>query len=239
MQPGDDDDDGELLRRYARQRDEAAFTRVVRRHVDLVFSAAIRRVGDRHLAEDVTQAVFVILARKAGRLCNVRDVVLSGWLLQCVRYASANAIKMETRRRTHERAAAIRSDAWGAGAGAGACSSNPTDVLIWHEVAQQLDDAVLRLPAADREAVLLRYFEDRPIRDIATKLNVTEGAAKQRVSRALEKLRQLLSRHNAALTSALHSPALAALLSSHAVRAAPPGLWSSVVAAATGSATAA
>src|SRR5205814_3600512 len=155
-------DDRELLRRYAQERDEAAFAQIVRRHVNLVFSAAMRRVGDRHLAEDVTQAVFVVLAKKAAKICNGNGV-LSVWLLQCVRYAASNAIKMETRRRNHEESARRGWDA----SGGGACSANPTDVLIWQEVAQQLDDAVLKLPALDRKAVLLRYFEDRPICEIA------------------------------------------------------------------------
>src|SRR5947207_5559499 len=107
--------DFELLRRYAHERDEAAFAQIVRRHVNLVFSAALRRVGDRHLAEDVTQAVFVVLARKAAKICN-GDGALSSWLLQCVRYASANAIRMETRRRKHEEGARFGSAASRAGA---------------------------------------------------------------------------------------------------------------------------
>jgi DNA-directed RNA polymerase specialized sigma24 family protein len=122
-------DDWGLLRRYARERDEAAFAQLVRRHVNLVFSAALRRTGDRHMADDVTQAVFVILAQKSKSLCN-GDGALSAWLLKSVRYASANAIKMENRRRKHERAAADPGQRVSAhGAGAGACSSNPTDVL--------------------------------------------------------------------------------------------------------------
>src|SRR5204862_5212390 len=118
--------------------------------------------------------VFVILATKAGSVCKRGgDLALSGWLLQCVRYASANAIKMEARRRHYEKAAGrLASDRAGGGASgrsgaSGACSANPTDVLIWQEIAQQLDDAVLKLPASDRQAVLLRYFEDRPIHEIA------------------------------------------------------------------------
>jgi RNA polymerase sigma factor (sigma-70 family) len=226
--------DFELLRRYAHQRDEGAFAELVRRHVNLVFSAAMRRTHDRHLAEDVTQAVFVILARKASRVC-VGGGAMSAWLLECVRYASANAIKMETRRRKHEESARLAAN----GAGEGACSANPTDVLIWQEIAGQLDDAVLRLPALDRQAVLLRYFEDRPISQIAQALNVTEGAAKQRLSRAIDKLRQRLSRHSGVMMSQIDAVALAGLLASHAVRAGPAGLGGAALAAATGGATAA
>jgi RNA polymerase sigma-70 factor (ECF subfamily) len=225
-----------LLRRYALERDEAAFAQLARRHVNVVFSAALRRVGNREMAEDVTQAVFVILAKKAKGICN-RDGALSAWLLKCVRFASANAIKMETRRRKHEQAACPLQ--WTGSAGAGACSANPTDVLVWQEIAQQLDDAVLKLPAIDRQAVLLRYFEDRAIAEIATELNMTEGAAKQRLSRAVEKLRQRLSRRAGAMMSAIDATTLAALLASHAVRSAPAGLSNAAIAAACGGASAA
>src|SRR5205823_7769746 len=111
-------DDRALLAGYASGRDEEAFAALMRRHADLLYSAAARRVGDRHLAEDVTQAVFMILAKKprAAR----RTSPLSAWLLTTVRYASANALKIERRRREHEARAAA--DA----AAAGACSPNPT-----------------------------------------------------------------------------------------------------------------
>jgi RNA polymerase sigma-70 factor (ECF subfamily) len=225
------DSDQGLLRRYADSRDESAFALLVRRHVDLVYSAAVRRVGDRHLAEDVTQAVFVVLARKARSIRD--DAPLSAWLLSTVRYCAANALKMEQRRQRHEHEAAVEAHR------SGACSSNPTDVLLWQEVARELDDAVLALPAADRSAVLLRYFENRGVADIAASLNVTEGAAKQRLSRAIDKLRQKLTRRGAGgYLASGDSAAMAALLASHAVRAAPPGLVSSALAAATGGAAA-
>lgn len=227
--------DFELLRRYAQQRDEAAFTQLVRRHVDLVFSAALRRTRDRHLAEDVTQAVFVVLAKKASRL-DKREGAMSAWLLKCVRYASANAIKMASRRQKHEESARL---AGAAGDGAGACSSNPTDVLIWQEIAGQLDDAVLNLSSLDRQAVLLRYFEGFSTQQIARTLNLTEGAARQRLSRALEKLRQRLSRHNGAMMSQIDAAGLAGLLTSHAVQMAPAALGAAAVATATGAATSA
>src|SRR5687768_3820476 len=96
----EDDDDARLLERYARSRDEAAFGALVRRHLDLVYSAAARRVGDRHLAEDVTQAVFVVLAKKANSVRR-STAPLAAWLLTTVRYAAANALKTERRRRRH------------------------------------------------------------------------------------------------------------------------------------------
>jgi RNA polymerase sigma factor (sigma-70 family) len=223
------DDDFGLLGRYANGRDEAAFAELVRRHVNLVYSAAARRVGQRQLAEDVTQAVFVILAKKAKSLR--RSNPLSAWLLTTVRYAAANALKIEARRRRHERAAAA------ALAVSGACSANPSDVLVWQEIASELDDAVLKLSVLDRTAVLLRFFEDRPIHDIAVALNVTEGAAKQRLSRSVEKLRQRLERSGATFAP-IGAAGLMTALAAHAVRAAPMGLVQSSCAAATGGAVA-
>ena len=92
-------DDFELLRRYAHQRDDAAFAKIVRQYVNLVYSSAMRRVGNRSLAEDVTQATFIVLARKANSLCGGRKGPLGAWLLATVRYTAANAIRMEKRRR--------------------------------------------------------------------------------------------------------------------------------------------
>jgi RNA polymerase sigma factor (sigma-70 family) len=216
-------DDWGLLAAYATGRDEQAFAALVRRHVNLVYCAAARRVGDRHLAEDVTQAVFLILANKAKSMRH--DGPLSAWLLTTVRYAAANALKMESRRHKHESRAAHA---------AGACSANPTDVLVWQEVARQLDDEVLRLPSVDRRAVLLRYFENRPIVDIAADLNVSEGAAKQRLSRAMDKLRKRLDRRGVAGVASMGSAGLASLLASHIVTAAPIGLTNTACAAACG-----
>ena len=219
---GSSSDDWCLLGAYASRRDEPAFASLVSRYVDLVYSAAARRVGAGHLAEDVTQAVFVILAKKANSIR--RDAPLSAWLLSTVRYAAANARKIEARRRRHEQIAAqVRA--------AGACSSNPTDVLVWQEVARELDDAVLKLPALDRRAVLLRYFQDRPIADVAADLNVSEGAAKQRLTRAMDKLRHRLDRRGAAGVASIRSAGLATLLTTHAVRAAPAGLTKTACAA--------
>src|SRR5262245_40346420 len=134
------DDDNRLLDRYIRARDERAFAELVRRYVDLVYSAAARRLGDRHAADDVTQAVFMILARRPAA-ARGSGGALSAWLLTAVRYAAANAVKIERRRRRHERAAA-EAIAWAGGAIA---SHNPAEALVWRDVAEQLDDAVLKL----------------------------------------------------------------------------------------------
>ena len=223
-------DDFELLERYARARDEAAFAEVVRRYLNLVYSAAVRRVGDRHLAEDVTQAVFVILAKKAKSVRSSRPP-LSAWLLTTVKYAAANALKIEARRRKHEEASAQLATA------RGACSANPSDVIVWQELASQLDDAVLKLPAADRQAILMRYFEDRPVAEIAAALSVSEGAASMRLNRSVERLRQRLAKAGAAMAPA-GAAAFATMLAAHAVNAAPAGLMQSTLAASVGGAAA-
>jgi RNA polymerase sigma factor (sigma-70 family) len=219
-----DDSDRALLDRYLRDQDGAAFAALVARYADLVYSAAVRRVGDRHMAQDVTQAVFVVLARRAKAVR--RDAPLSAWLLSTVRFAAANAVKIERRRRRHEQSAAAEY-----ARRVGACSANPSDVILWQEIAAQLDDAILRLPADDRHAVLLRFIEDRPLRDVAAALRISEVAARQRVSRAIGKLRRRLGRVGAGV-EALGASALGELIVANAVRAAPVGLKSACAVAA-------
>jgi RNA polymerase sigma factor (sigma-70 family) len=214
--------DSALLDRYLRERDQAAFTALVRRYLDLVYSSAARRVGDRHLAEDVTQAVFMIFAKKASSAR--RSSSLGAWLLNTVRYAAANALKMEDRRQRHQTKAAAQASA------SAACSPNPPDVLVWQEIAAHLDDAVLALPARDRQAVVLRYFQDKSINDIAAAMNTTEGAAKQRLSRSLEKLRRKLTSRGA-IFGTEGAVALSSLLAAHALRAAPANLLAAATAA--------
>jgi RNA polymerase sigma-70 factor (ECF subfamily) len=205
-------DDSSLLTRYAARRDSSAFTDLVRRHLALVHSSASRRVGDPHLAEDITQAVFLILSHKAPSI--PRDQPLSAWLLTTTRYAASNAIKLRDRRRRQEESAAIYNSA--------VCSHDPSQALLWNELASHLDDAVLHLPSIDRRVILIRYFEERPIRDIASLLNTTEAAIKQRLSRALDKLRARLDRFTPGILPT--SDSLSALLLTHTIRAAPSAL---------------
>lgn len=210
--------DQELLDRFADSRDAQAFEELARRYLNLIHSAAVRRVSDPLLAQDITQAVLMILARRpqAAR----KSALLSAWLLTTVRYAAANALKMEQRRRRHEERAALA-------AAQGIASPDPSDVLLWQELAAQLDDAVLKLPARDRQAILLRYFEERPIREVAAALSITEDAAKHRLSRSVSKLRDRLTRQGVSLHASTGAASLAALLGSHAVHAAPAELLSS------------
>ena len=217
------DEDTQLLRRYVAGGSEDAFRALVARHTDLVWSSALRQVGgDPHQAEDVAQVVFATLAVKARRL--KPGVVLPGWLLNATRYAAADLRKAERRRRVHERKAAMtpiertHSDA-------GPATDGPADgEELWPRVAPVLDEALSRLSDPLRTAVVLRYFDGRSMRDVAGRLGISEQAARQRVCRGLERLRAALGRKSVVVPAA----ALASLLAAHAVRAAPPGVSSTL-----------
>src|SRR3974377_1427504 len=134
--------DPELLRAYSERRAEAAFGELVRRHVDLVYSAALRMVRDAHLAEDVTQGVFLALSQSAGQL--TERPVLSGWLHRTTQTLAANAVRSDVRRRAREQEAAAMNDLVATEPGAG-----------WEEIAPHLDAALGELSEADRDALML------------------------------------------------------------------------------------
>lgn len=204
-------EDIELLRTFARDRSEAAFAELVRRHIDLVYAFALRRVnGDAHLADDVTQSVFADLARKAVKLQD--RAVLTGWLYTSTRFAAAKAVRSEQRRRTHEQEAHTMQP----------LHAEPTPA--WEQIRPVLDHVMDQLNEPDREALLLRFFEGRPLAEIGRRLAVSEDAARMRIDRALEKTRALLARHGITSTSA----ALAAALSAQPALAAPAGLAGAV-----------
>jgi RNA polymerase sigma factor (sigma-70 family) len=209
-------DDAELLRRYAATRAEDAFAELVRRHLDGVYSAALRRVGgDTHLAEDVAQQVFVALAQKADQLsCHP---VLAGWLHAATRHEAAHVVRYERRRKAREQEAQAMHD----------LNSEAAPEADWSRVAPVLDEALDRLSETDRTAVLLRYVERRPFGEIAGALRLTEDAARMRVNRSLDKLRGLLARRGIASTAA----ALSLALTNHVVAVAPASLASTVTGA--------
>jgi len=201
----------ELLRRYAEEGSEPAFGELVARHINLVYSAALRLVGgDAHLAQDVVQTVFVALAHKAATL--PRSVVLSGWLYRHTSFVAATAVRTERRRQARERQAAEMN------------ALNDTPEPRWETIAPFLDEAMQHLGAGDRDALLLRYFEHRDLRTVGTALGISEDAAQKRVTRALEKLRILLIRRGVTLSATT----LAAFLASQAVVTAPAGLAAAV-----------
>lgn len=211
-------EDAELLRQYAEERADSAFAELVRRHIDLVYSVALRKVGgDAHAAQDVAQAVFIALARQAGSL--TRRPTLTGWVYLTTQHLAAQTVRAERRRQVREQEAHTMNEIF-----------NTPDV-DWEKLRPVLDDAMQELNEPDREAVLLRYFERRAFTEIGRALHVTEDAARMRVDRALEKLRMLLARRGVSSTAA----ALATVLGSQ-VAAAPAGLTAAITGAVAASA---
>jgi RNA polymerase sigma factor (sigma-70 family) len=205
-----------LLAAYAQNRDPAAFGRLVERHIDFVYAAALRQTRDSHLAQDVTQAVFVLLSQRAFRL--KPGVLLKGWLFNATRYVVANARRAEVRRRIHEReAAAMRSEI-----------PRESD---WSEISPHLDDAIAGLSEKDRRALLLRFFDDLPLEAVGEALGISPNAAQKRVSRALDRVRQFLVGRGAAVTGS----SLGGLIVANVPQAAPAHLARSTIELATSS----
>jgi len=205
------DADNQLLERYARDGSEPAFRELVERHINLVYSAALRE-SNASLAEDVTQAVFSELARHAAKL--VGHPALAGWLYTCVRRKTANVWRAEGRRKRREQEAFLMNELVG---------SDPADQL-WQEVRPVLDDVMHDLKEEDRTVVVLRFFEGRNHKEIGSALGLSENTARMRVERSLEKLRSLLARRGVKSTAST----LAAVLTSGAVLTAPSALASAV-----------
>lgn len=198
--------DQELLSDYATDRSEMAFSMLVRRHIDLVYSAALRLVRDAHLAEDVTQAVFSAAAREAAKLQHY--TVFSAWLHRTTRNQATLVVRSEVRRRHRETAAASMNQA------------TSEDDIDWDQLAPHLDEALDQLGKDDREALLLRFFERKTAREIGHRLGLGDEAAQKRVCRALDRLRALLAEKGVTTSAA----AFGVLLSAKAVHAAPPAL---------------
>lgn len=203
-------DDMQLVQEFATARSEAAFAELVRRHLPLVYSTALRRTGNPHAAEEIAQAVFLTLARKAASL--PPRTVVSGWLYHTARLTAANYLRGEARRQQREQEAYMNS------------LSDGAEAAVWPQIAPLLDDAMAALGEADRNAVVLRYFENKPLEEVGLALGTTADAARMRVNRALEKLRHLFARRGVALGATL----LAGALSAHCVQAAPAGLAAAI-----------
>ncbi len=197
--------DLDLLREYAQRGSEKAFAMLVTRHLDLVYSAALRQVKSSQLAEDIAQSVFTDLARNAQQL--KPDTVLAAWLYQVTRRTALNVSRGEARRQAREQIAVELADM-------NATSSDWTQIEPW------LDEAMETLDEPDRAAILLRYFENKNLRDVGKTLGVGEDAAQKRVSRAVERLREFFSKRNVTIGAS----GLVVLISSNAVQAAPIGL---------------
>ncbi len=210
-------DDITLLRGYAETGSEAAFAALVERYVNLVYSTALRSAGNPHAAEEITQAVFIILTKKVRSLSH--RMVLSGWLYQTTRLTAANFLRGEIRRQRREQEAYMQS------------LLNEPEPEIWPQIAPLLDAAMERLGEKDRNAIVLRFFENKSLGEVGLALGASEDGAKMRVNRALEKLRKFFTKRGVTLSAAV----IAGAVSANSVHAAPAGLTISAVAAAKGS----
>lgn len=210
-------EDLELLRRYAKHQAEDAFAELVRRHLDFVYSVALRHVaGDAHLAADVAQVAFTTLARKAATLTG--RPVLAGWLYRTTQFAAIDVVRTEARRREREQEAQTMHE----------LSTNDPADREWEKLRPLLDRAIGELGDADRDAVVLRFFNGCSFAEIGARLRLTENAARMRVQRALDKLHAGLSRQGCTSTAA----ALGLALANAPVAAAPAGLAATVTGAA-------
>src|SRR5262245_61257956 len=203
------ENDDELLRQYVRGHSEAAFAELVRRHIRLVYSAALRQVNcNRAAAEDVAQAVFTDLARKAPRL--LRHSSLTGWLYTSARFQAAKNRRTAQRRTIREHAAHAMNN----------ILSNDAPECDWETLRPLLDDALEDLSPEDREMVLWRYFERRPFAEIGRRLGLKENTARMRIERALDRLKAGLAKRGITSTAV----ALVAALTAHAMEEVPASL---------------
>jgi RNA polymerase sigma factor (sigma-70 family) len=202
--------DRELLARYVADGDREALGRIVQRHIGPVYAAARRQVRDPHLAEDVTQAVFILLARKAHRIDG--EAALASWLFTATRYASASARRMRSRREFHERAAG---EVWKMKQASNASRIDDHDSLL-----PLLDDAIAHLGESDRRGVLLSFFGNRTYRQVGAAMGISEEAARKRVSRAVDRLRAFFAQRGADVSGA----SLASVMTAQATVSAPPHL---------------
>jgi RNA polymerase sigma factor (sigma-70 family) len=205
-------DDHALLRDYAERSSGAAFAEIVRRYVNQVYSTALRHTRTPHQAEEITQAVFTLLAQKAGTLRN--EVILSGWLYRTARLTAVTWLRSEIRRARREQEALMSN------------VPEENEGKAWHQIAPLLDEALDRLGEKDRHAIVLRFFDGKSMKQVGLELGGSEDAAKMRVSRAVEKLRRYFVKRGVTLSVAT----IAGAVMGHSVQGAPAGLSRTVFA---------
>jgi len=211
---GMNSDDMALVREYARSNSEQAFATLVSRHVNLVYSVALRHVRDIHLAEEITQTVFILLARKAKSLSP--KTILSGWLCRTARHVSANTLRIQCNRQLREQESQMQS------------ILNEPEHGIWDQMAPLLDEALNSLGEKEHDAVVLRFFDGKELKHVGAAMGTTEDAARMRVNRGLEKLREFFTNRGITLSAG----AIAGAVSANSVQSAPAGLAATITAAA-------
>ncbi len=204
--------DLDLLKQFARENSQDAFGEIVRRHVNLVYSAALRQARSPQLAEEIAQSVFADLARDARKL--KADTILTAWLYAVARRTAVDVVRKESRRQLREQIAVEMN----------IMNATADD---WTQIAPLLDDAMAALDETDRTAVLLRYFENKSLREVGDSLKISDDAAQKRVSRAVDQLREFFSKRRLAIGAT----ALVTLISANAVQSAPVGLAAALLSA--------
>jgi RNA polymerase sigma factor (sigma-70 family) len=207
--------DSELMRDYAERNSEAAFAELVRRHVNLVYSVSFRVTGNSTDAQDAAQAVFIVLARKAGGLRH--RAVLTGWLYETARFTATQLVRNRARRQVREQEAYMQSTL-----------NTPASDPLWRQVEPFLEEGMARLREGDRALLALRFFENKTAAETASLLGLNEWTTHKRTTRALEKLRKFFARRGVASTAT----AIASAISAHSIQAAPEGIGKIITAAA-------
>ena len=209
-------DDATLLREYVINNSEAAFEALVSRYLHFVHSAAMRQVHDSHMAEEVAQVVFIILAKKAGRISD--RTILSGWLFKTTRFVALAQTRAAARRRQYEQELHMQSEE----------QLNTPDQPLWEQISPLLDEALAKLGEKDRQAVLLRFFQNKSLAEVGSAFGTGEDAARMRINRTLAKLNRYFNRHGISSTTVI----LAGVISANSVQAAPVVLTKTITAGA-------
>jgi len=207
--------DMDLIREYADRDSEPAFAELVHRYINLVYSVALRYAGNSQDAQDVTQAVFIILAQKAASLR--QRPTLTGWLYETTRFTAKRFLRTKIRRQFREQEAYMQST----------LNESDTDG-VWRQLAPLLEEAMTRLNEKERTLLALRFFENKSGAEAAALLGIEVWAARKRVERAVEKLRTFFAWRGIRVSTGI----LTAAISANSVQAAPVALAKSVTAVA-------